>query len=64
MKRASARYYEESETRHYPVHAKLANHLIAALIDRRVLAPLGMTSTFMPDRGPDGRGGLSPAHSG
>jgi Catalytic LigB subunit of aromatic ring-opening dioxygenase len=34
MKRASARYYEESETRHYPVHAKLANHLIAALIDR------------------------------
>ena len=34
MKRASARYYEVSETRHYPVHAKLANHLIAALIDR------------------------------
>jgi hypothetical protein len=34
MKRASARYYEESETRHYPVHAGLANHLIAALIDR------------------------------
>jgi hypothetical protein len=34
MKRASARYYEESETRHYPVQAKLANHLIAALIDR------------------------------
>ena len=33
-KRASARYYEESETRHYPVHAKLANHLIAGLIDR------------------------------
>src|SRR4051794_29876355 len=33
-KRASARYYEESETRHYPAHAKLANHLIAALIDR------------------------------
>ncbi len=33
-KRASARYYEESETRHYPVHARLANHLIAALIDR------------------------------
>ena len=33
-RRASARYYEESETRHYPVHAKLANHLIAGLIDR------------------------------
>ena len=33
-KRASARYYEESETRHYPVHAGLANHLIAGLIDR------------------------------
>ena len=34
MKRAVARYYEESETRHYPVQARLANHLIAALIDR------------------------------
>jgi hypothetical protein len=33
-RRASARYYEERETRHYPVDAKLANHLIAALIDR------------------------------
>jgi len=33
-KRSMARYYEESETRHYPVHAKLANHVIAALIDR------------------------------
>jgi hypothetical protein len=33
-KRAFARYHEESETRHYPVHAKLANHLTAALIDR------------------------------
>jgi Catalytic LigB subunit of aromatic ring-opening dioxygenase len=33
-KRSMARYYEERETRHYPVHAKLANHLIAALIDR------------------------------
>lgn len=33
-KRASARYYEESETRHYPVHAGLANHLIAGLVDR------------------------------
>ncbi|MBS0523615.1 MAG: extradiol ring-cleavage dioxygenase [Proteobacteria bacterium] len=33
-KRASARYYEERETRHYPVHAKLARHLTAALIDR------------------------------
>ena len=33
-KRASARYYEDSEARHYPVHAKLANHLIGELIDR------------------------------
>jgi 3-O-methylgallate 3,4-dioxygenase len=32
-RRASARYYEEHETRHYPVHAKLANHLTTALID-------------------------------
>lgn len=32
--RASARYYEERETRHYPVDARLANHLIAALVDR------------------------------
>src|SRR5258708_1982074 len=32
--RATARYYEESETRHYPVDARLANHLIGALIDR------------------------------
>ena len=33
MQRAAARYYEESETRHYPVHASLANHLIAALVE-------------------------------
>ena len=33
-RRASARYYEEHETRHYPVHARLANHLIDVLIDR------------------------------
>ena len=33
MQRAAARYYEESETRHYPVHAGLANHLITALVD-------------------------------
>ena len=33
-KRSMARYYEESETRHYPVDARLANHLIAVLIDR------------------------------
>jgi hypothetical protein len=33
-RRASARYYEDSETRHYPVDAGLANHLIAGLIDR------------------------------
>ncbi len=32
--RATARYYEERETRHYPVDAGLANHLIGALIDR------------------------------
>jgi len=34
VQRASARYYEDAETRHYPVHAGLATHLIAALIDR------------------------------
>jgi 3-O-methylgallate 3,4-dioxygenase len=34
MQRAAARYYEESETRHYPVHARLAHHLISALVDR------------------------------
>ena len=33
MERAAARYYEESETRHYPVHAGLANHLITALVE-------------------------------
>jgi 3-O-methylgallate 3,4-dioxygenase len=32
--RASARYYEEKETRHYAVDASLANHLIGALVDR------------------------------
>ena len=37
--RATARYYEESETRHYPVHARLANHLIGALIDRDSMSP-------------------------
>ena len=33
-KRAFARYYEDSETRHYPVDAELASYLIALLIDR------------------------------
>jgi len=33
-RRASARYYEEREIRHYPVHAGFAHHLIGALIDR------------------------------
>lgn len=33
-KRAFAGYFEAGETRHYPVQAKLANHLIASLIDR------------------------------
>jgi 3-O-methylgallate 3,4-dioxygenase len=33
FKRANARYYEEHETRHYPVDAPLAEHLIATLID-------------------------------
>jgi 3-O-methylgallate 3,4-dioxygenase len=32
-RRASARYYEERETRLYPVHAGLANHLVRALVD-------------------------------
>jgi beta-lactamase class C len=34
---------------------------IADLIDRRVLAPLGMTSTFLPERGADGRARFAPA---
>ena len=33
MQRAAARYYEERETRHYPVHAGLAHHLIGELVD-------------------------------
>jgi 3-O-methylgallate 3,4-dioxygenase len=33
-RRASARYYEEHETRHYPVHAGLAHYLVGALVDR------------------------------
>jgi 3-O-methylgallate 3,4-dioxygenase len=32
-RRASARYYEDSEPRLYPVHSGLANHLIESLID-------------------------------
>jgi 3-O-methylgallate 3,4-dioxygenase len=32
--RASARYYEEHQTRHYPVDAGLAQHLIGGLIER------------------------------
>ena len=34
---------------------------IAELIDRRVLKPLGLTSTVVPERGPDGRAELSAA---
>ena len=34
---------------------------IAALIDRGVIAPLGMTSTVVPERGPDDRAIMSPA---
>jgi beta-lactamase class C len=34
---------------------------IADLIDRRVLAPLGMRSTFLPEPGADGRAQLAPA---
>jgi 3-O-methylgallate 3,4-dioxygenase len=33
-RRAFARYFEAGETRHYPVRAELANHIIAELIDR------------------------------
>ncbi len=33
---------------------------IATLIDRGVIAPLGMTSTFVPERGPDNRAIMSP----
>jgi 3-O-methylgallate 3,4-dioxygenase len=32
--RANALYYEERETRHYPVDARLAEHLIEALVER------------------------------
>jgi 3-O-methylgallate 3,4-dioxygenase len=45
-RRASARYYEDTETRHYPVHAKLANHLINVLIDREFDVA---TSNALPD---------------
>jgi 3-O-methylgallate 3,4-dioxygenase len=34
MQRAQARYYEAGGTRHYPVDAGLAQHLIGALVDR------------------------------
>ncbi len=34
---------------------------IGDLIDRRVLEPLGMTSTALPERGANGRGQLAPA---
>jgi beta-lactamase class C len=34
---------------------------IAELISRRVLDPLGLTSTIVPERGADGSGGLPPA---
>src|SRR5581483_10641925 len=33
-RRATARHYEEREARDYPVHAGLARHLIAELIQR------------------------------
>jgi 3-O-methylgallate 3,4-dioxygenase len=33
-RRAAARHYEEKEPRNYPVHARLARHLIGELIDR------------------------------
>src|SRR5215831_5751219 len=35
-KRAAARYYEERETRHYPVDAALAEHLVGHLVDAEV----------------------------
>jgi beta-lactamase class C len=34
---------------------------IAALLDDQVIAPLGLTSTVVPPRGPDGGAGLAPA---
>src|SRR5262245_4797046 len=43
MQRAAARYYEESETRHYPVHAGLANHLIGALVEAEFDVSAGNT---------------------
>ena len=33
---------------------------IAALLDNQVIAPLGLTSTMVPQRGPDGRAELGP----
>ncbi len=33
---------------------------IATLIESRILKPLGMTSTFVPDRGEDNRAMLAP----
>lgn len=47
--RASARYYEERETRHYPVDARLANHLIAGLVDREF--DVASANALPPDEG-------------
>ncbi len=34
FRRANARYYAEHQTRHYPVDARLAEHVIATLVER------------------------------
>src|SRR5579884_130420 len=46
---ATARWYEEKEPRHYPVHAGLARHLIDALIEREF-------DVAASSRVPDGQG--------
>jgi 3-O-methylgallate 3,4-dioxygenase len=48
-RRATARWYEESTPRDYPVHAGLARHLIAELIDREF-------DVAASDRVPEGQG--------
>ena len=48
-RRATARYYEEGEAREYPVDARLASHLIAALMDRDF--DLATSNALPPEKG-------------
>ncbi len=48
-RRATARYYEEREPRHYPVDAALARHMVAALVDAEF-------DVSVADTLPDGEG--------